>query len=83
MRFRIPPDEVINNRRARYLGKRIELVNMPQDPHPVEPGTKGTVTDIDAIGSMLVDWDNGQTLSLIPGVDRFNLLKGELNGTDD
>ena len=55
----------------RYEGKRIELIEMPEDPHPIGPGTKGTCVMVDGAGQLVMEWDNGRTLSLIPGVDRF------------
>ena len=56
-------------------GDRIELVAMPDDPHPVAVGTKGTVQtvtpEVDQIG---VKWDDGSTLFLIISVDRWRNL---------
>ena len=51
------------------VGDRIELVRMPDDPHPIPTGTKGTVTDVrnvTGLGFMQidVDWDNGRKLML-------------------
>ena len=58
--------------RQRYpLGTRLELVQMNGDPKPVPPGTRGTVVDVDGIGQLVMKWDNGRTLSLVPGVDQF------------
>ena len=45
------------------------------DPYaPVEPGTRGTVRYVDDAGQVGVARDNGRSLSLIPGVDRFRKL---------
>lgn len=52
------------------IGCRIELVSMPNEPDPVPSGMTGTVTWVDRMG-ISVDWDNGRTLSVIPGVDSF------------
>ena len=58
-------------------GTRIELIEMGDDPNPVPPGTRGTVAFVDDIGSIEMHWDNGRSLSLIPGVDRFRTLTQE------
>lgn len=72
--MRIPTQDEIESKREQYEGKRIELIEMPNDPHPVEPGTAGTCEMIDGMGQLIMKWDDGRTLSLIPGVDRFKVL---------
>lgn len=56
------------------VGKRIKLIRMT-DPYPVEPGTMGTITSIDGIGQIQVNWDNGRTLAVIPGEDEYEILE--------
>jgi hypothetical protein len=61
-------------------GDRIRLINMPDDPNPIEPNTTGTVMSIDTINMfdedhLNVDWDNGRDLSLIVGVDEFDVIE--------
>ena len=58
-------------------GTRIELIQMGNDPRPVPPGTRGTVTYVDDMGQIGMHWDNGQSLSLIPGEDSFRVLNQE------
>jgi hypothetical protein len=66
-------------------GDRIRLINMPDDPKPIEPNTTGTVTSIDTINMfgedhLNVDWDNGRWLNLIVGIDEFEVIdKDEQN----
>lgn len=57
-------------------GTRIKLIQM-NDPQAPPAGTKGTVTDIDDIGTIFVAWDNGSHLGLICGEDRFQVIRPE------
>lgn len=52
-------------------GTMVRLIEMPDDPYPIEPGTFGRVEMVDDIGDIIVKWENGRGLNLIPGVDRF------------
>lgn len=52
------------------IGDRIRLIQMFDDPNPVEPGTLGTITHIGG-GIINVDWDNGRTLGLVDGFDMY------------
>ncbi len=54
------------------VGKRITLGHM-EDPDPVPDGATGTVTGVDDWGHIQVQWDNGRTLSVIPGEDSFQI----------
>ena len=59
------------------VGTRLELISMNDPYSPVEPGTRGTVAYVDDIGSIGMKWDNGRSLSLIPGEDSFRKLTQE------
>jgi len=59
------------------VGTRIELINMNDPYSPVEPGTRGTVAYVDDNGQIGMKWDNGRSLSLIPGEDSFRKLTQE------
>lgn len=52
---------------------RIKLISM-NDIQAPPSGTFGTVVGIDDIGMILVKWDNGSTLSLIPEEDKFKIV---------
>lgn len=52
-------------------GTRVEVIEMGDDPHPIEPGTKGTVDVVDDMGTVHCTFDNGRRLGLIPNVDVF------------
>ena len=64
-------DEILKSRYP--IGSRVELIQMNEDPNPVEPGTKGTVTHIGG-GLVNVNWDNGRQLGLVYGVDDFKSI---------
>ena len=55
-------------------GTRIQLDHMEDPWAPVPPGTRGTVQFVDDIGQIGMKWDNGRTLSLVPGEDSFRKL---------
>lgn len=59
-------------------GTRVRLIQMNDPYSPVEPDTLGTLDYIDDQCTLHVIWDNGRTLGLIPGVDRFSVLEPEL-----
>ena len=71
---------MMHDRKAVYMlkkrfvtGTRIKLIRM-DDPQAPPSGTEGTVIDVDDIGSVLMRWDNGSGLNLIPGEDEFEIL---------
>lgn len=54
------------------VGKRIILGHM-EDPEPIPDGATGTVVAVDDWGHIHVQWDNGRSLSVIPGEDKFEI----------
>lgn len=54
-------------------GTKVELVHM-DDAQAPPSGTKGEVICVDALGSIHVEWENGSTLALIDGVDKYKVL---------
>lgn len=55
------------------IGTRIKL-NCMDDPYAVPSGTLGTIDYIDDEGQIGVSWDNGSSLSLLYGVDKFEVI---------
>ena len=55
-------------------GTRVRLTEMRDSYAPVPPGTEGTVDFVDDAGQLQMQWDNGRTLALIPGEDRFSVI---------
>jgi len=73
--MRIPSRNEVERIRRQYpAGTRICCDSMPDDPRPVPSGTMGTVIGVDDMCSIMVRWDNGQGLSLVPGVDSFHVI---------
>lgn len=70
------PREAAQIRLSYPPGTRIELELMV-DAYAVSPGTRGTVDHVDDMGNVHTKWDNGRTLSTIPGVDSFRKLTAQ------
>ena len=67
--MRIPDRTEIDRIRMEYpAGTRIELISM-DDPQAPPKGTRGTVIAVDDMGSLIMRWDNGSSLNVIPGAD--------------
>ena len=52
---------------------KVQLVHMRDEYAPPE-GTIGYVTNVDDMGTIHVNWQNGSTLGLVEGVDIFYVL---------
>lgn len=67
--MRVISREALQALRERFpKGTRVELVKM-DDPQSPPIGTRGTVIGVDAIGSIMVRWDNGSGLNVVYGED--------------
>ena len=65
--MRIISKEQLLNLREKYpAGCRVELLKMDDIQAP-KIGTKGTVVGVDDIGSIMVRWDSGSSLSVAFG----------------
>ena len=72
-----PTHEQVQRIKGQYPpGTRIRLGHM-EDKQAVPEGTEGTVDLVDDIGQIHMKWDNGRTLSLIPGEDSFSVIPQE------
>lgn len=68
-------DKILNRIKFTYpKGTRVRLIQM-DDPRPVPVGTLGTVLDVDDLGSLIVSWDNGQSLNVLYGIDSVEKSK--------
>ena len=73
--MRFPSREQIAVLRERYpRGTRVELLAM-DDPQAPPTGTMGEVMGVDDAGQLLVRWEIGSSLSLIPGVDSLRIVQ--------
>jgi len=73
--FRPNKETIEEMRRVYEPGTRVTLLKM-DDPQAPPVGTKGTVTGVDDIGSILVSWDNGSNLHVVYGEDEVALAPG-------
>ncbi len=64
---------VANLRRIYTKGTRVKLVKM-DDAQAPPIGTLGTVKGVDDIGSIMVAWDNGSSLSVAYGEDECSIV---------
>ncbi len=64
-------------RKSHPPGTRIELLSTSETMQPVPIGTRGTIHHIDDQCNIHMLWDNGRTLSVIPGEDSFRKLTAE------
>ena len=75
--MRFPSREKVEGIRKRYpIGSRVELVFMDDIQAP-PVGTQGTVRGVDDIGSIMVSWDNGSSLSVAYGEDSCRRISDE------
>ena len=73
--MRFPSREQIAALRQRYpRGTRVELLAM-DDPQAPPTGSIGEVMGVDDAGQILVRWETGSSLSMIPGVDSFRIVQ--------
>ncbi|MBO6209824.1 MAG: DUF4314 domain-containing protein [Schwartzia sp.] len=69
--MRFPSKEQIELIRKEYpTGTKVELLAMDDKQAP-PVGTIGEVIAVDDIGQLVMRWQNGSGLNLIPGVDSF------------
>lgn len=55
------------------VGTKIRLIYMDDIQAP-PVGTCGTVIGVDDLGNILVEWENGSSLSLLPDKDKFQVI---------
>ncbi len=54
--------------------QRVELISTTDEYTTLVPGDKGTVRLVDDMGTIHINWDNGNTLGMIPGEDQIIII---------
>lgn len=62
---------------------RVRLLYTSDEHTKLRPGAEGTISFIDSMRTIHVDWDDGSTLGLIPGVDSWEVLSKKKNGLSE
>ena len=58
------------------VGDRIELISTTDTLTRLKKGSRGVVTAVDEEQELIwVDWDNGERLALIDGVDTYRIVE--------
>lgn len=67
-------DHLERLRQAYPPGTRIELTGTITDTTDMSEGLQGTVEQVDDAGNLLMAWDNGRTVNLIPEKDQHKII---------
>jgi hypothetical protein len=75
-KFSIPLDtDKLSRLRQQYKqGVRVRLIEMNDPYREMPPGLLGTVTLVDDAGTVFCSWENGSSLGLAYGVDKFEIV---------
>lgn len=58
------------------IGNRVQLIETDDTLTKLEKGAKGTVVEIEEDQDLIwVQWDNGEKLALLEGIDRYKIVK--------
>ena len=70
-----PSKETVERIRRMYpKGTRVELISMNDPFAKLRPGDKGTVSVVDDIGTVFVNWDCGSGLGAAYGEDHIRKI---------
>ena len=70
-----PNSVVVERLHEQYKrGTRVELVSMNDPFTSLRPGDRGTVSFVDGIGTIFVNWDSGSTLGVVYGEDHVRVI---------
>lgn len=69
-------DEMAVRKEAAKVGDRVQLLFITDTMTRLRAGAQGTVVKIDKDQELIwVDWDNGEHLALLEGIDKFKIVK--------
>ena len=69
-------EEEIKALKDKYTpGTKLELIKIYDYINPVPAGATGEVINVDDIGTIHVNWNNGSTLGLVVGIDEFKIIE--------
>lgn len=66
-------EEVEQIKQQYIAGTKIELIKM-YDLQAPTAGTKGFIDFVDNLGTIYMKWENGSTLGLVVGTDKFKII---------
>lgn len=69
----IPKEKLEHYRKLYPNGTVVQLEEMLDRQAP-PIGTRGTVKGVDDMGNLLMHWETGSSLNLIPEVDKFTVI---------
>jgi len=70
-----PSKKTVHRLRAEYPpGTRFELIRMDDPYYMLKPGDQGTVSFVDDIGTIHINWDSGSSLGAAYGADMIRKL---------
>lgn len=71
---RLSPEEVREIENKYRPGSKVKLVKM-YDLYAPPKGTIGIIQGVDGAGNILVNWESNSSLSLISGIDEFEIIE--------
>ena len=75
--MKFPSREQIAALRQKYpAGTMVQLLSM-EDAQAPPPRTLGEVQGVDDAGQILVHWQTGSSLNLLPGIDSFRIVQSD------
>ena len=71
--------EIMEIKKTVEVGDKVEIITINDTWTKLEKGSKGIVTKIekeeDDEALIWVEWDNGEKLALLNGIDKFKIIK--------